>query len=132
MNAIKNFDKANLKVLEAQVIDHLTALHVLTGVNFRFKGGHYTANVATLKLEISIPGSNGELPEELFFKQNAHFYNLTPEHLFRKFKTAAGETWKMEGLRDCRSKYRFIATRQSDGRRLVLTVPTVQTATWLS
>ena len=132
MNAIKQLDKQNLKNLEAEIINALNSNPTIAaaGVTFRFAGGSYVPNQATLKLVISVPTADGESPEALFFKTHAHLYGLHPNCLNKVFRDFRGDRFKLVGMRDCRSKFKFAAIHQGNGKTLYFTTPSMLNAKW--
>jgi hypothetical protein len=132
MNAIKHLDKSNLQDLKAEVLKHLAAVEQIAGVKFSFGTGNFdpTIGSATLKLMVSVPTASGESPEEVVFKRYAASYGLHPNCLKKVFSTRNGEKYRLIGMRDCRSKYKFATHRVSDGKLFYFTAPTMNTIKW--
>jgi hypothetical protein len=128
MNA---FDKHNLSQLENEIISVLTTSGFTQryGLRLKFRGGNFNPNVATLRLELALPGQNGETPEELCFKQNCALYGIQADRLHKKF-TSNGETWELTGMRDCRSKFKFFC-KPTHGKTMLFTSQAIVNAHWL-
>lgn len=115
---IKQFDRAVCGAIAKEIENDLQALAKKHGLQIRAAGGSFGLTNYTMKLELSVIGSDGEVQsrEAEAFKQSATFYGLAPEDLGREF-TYQGSKYKLVGLRPSARKMPFICLR-SDGRMM--------------
>jgi hypothetical protein len=120
MPKITQFGNASLAQLQNTILCALDQLQ--TGLSFKFRGGRFTSNVVTLKLECFLPSTDGETVEVNAFKTLCNLHGLATTDLGRKF-SVAGHFYILKGMRSCRSKYKFFGDDVVTGKRMVFTRP---------
>jgi len=132
MSKITKIDKEALKGLKDEVLAALEQVSIARGVKFRFAGGSFNPQVATLKLDIFLPGESGnETPERVAFRRMAACYSLTAEHL-DKAVTVNGVAYTIIGLKQGRSAYPIVVQRTRDGKTFRMKVEWVRRALGLA
>lgn len=120
----------NRELLNRFKAEALVALAVVAakhGVVAKFKGGTFTPEIATLKLELGHIDDNGiaNSKEALDFKSMAWQFGLEASALGKKITTPNGVDYRIVGLKP-RSRKRPVLGEREDGKLFKLTVDAVK------
>jgi hypothetical protein len=114
---ITSFDRATTKALRSSLDNALKGLENQFGISIHVGNATFTPDNVTFKVNVATVGESGEVmtKEASAFQQLAKFYGLEPEHLFKTF-SAAGEQYKIVGLKTKSPKFPILAKRLKDGK----------------
>jgi len=104
---INQFDKANLRMIRAELNKALEETLSKFGLSAKVGSMSYKAHEFTTRLTIST-GSQDDAAERNF-KDNCRAFGLTPDDFGRQFK-ANGKTFTITGIKQQRRKYPITAT----------------------
>ena len=115
---IKKIDKETCKTLREELEKVLEPFGKKFGINASTGSGRFSENNFTLKVEMAVVDSNGNVKnkEAESFKLNAFMYGLKPEHLNQTFKSWTGESFEIIGLATRSSKYPILAKNLETGK----------------
>lgn len=113
---MKTFTRDTTRTLANEVEAALQKLLADRGITVKYKGGSFTTNNATLKIEFATVSESGEVNtrEASDFKALAKVYGLEPTDLGRTF-TSGGVTYTITGLKSRSHRYPVLVKR-NDGR----------------
>jgi len=110
-------NRTTLRLIEADALAALETVATKHGIAFKFGSGRFTADNATLKLEVAVMNADGtaETKEVSDFKAMAQHYGLKAEHLGEEIRIR-GTTYTICGLKRKSKKYPIIA-ETANGKR---------------
>lgn len=118
MNATKinQFDRTNLRALQADIDAALAAMAEKHGIQIKAGGASFGATAATFKVELAVIGDGGvaKTRHATEFELFASSYGLAPTDLGREF-TYKGNGYKITGLSTKSRRFPVEASR-TDGR----------------
>jgi hypothetical protein len=117
MSKIKSFDRATCRLLGKKVEEALAPLAEELGISFDYKGGRFSSNAVTMKIEAATLSADGSVnsKEAEAFKQLAKMYGFEDKDLNAEF-TVGGDKYAIKGLNTRAHKMPIQADRVRDGR----------------
>jgi hypothetical protein len=112
---LKEITKQNLQGIKSDVLTALEDVSKKYGVTFKFQGGRFVQNAATLKFVIFLPNDDSQNLEEATFKSRCTLYGFKPNDLGRQFEFKS-QKYTLVGMRQGRSRFKFIG--QCGSKRL--------------
>lgn len=125
MNTI---NRENIRLLQSDMMEALKDVALKHGVQFSYKGGNFTPENVTLKIEAALLGANGvaETKERNNFVRYAGMYNLKPEWIDQTFELDE-DTYTIVGLNTRKQKCPVLC-KNSAGKTYCIRHTTVQMA----
>jgi hypothetical protein len=122
---IKQFDKSLARLTSEQLVNELSAFARSRGINIAMKGGRFTEQCLTVKLELATT-SKGVVHTAIAeaFKRHAPLFGLKKSDLGRSFKHA-GDSYTIIGLKPRASRFPVVV-ESTNGKRFKMPVSYVQ------
>jgi len=125
---MKTIDRQSAKALSLDMMEALKAVATKHGVQFRDKGGSFTPNNVTFRIEAAVIGATGvaETKERTEYPRYCQMYGLKAEWLDQSFTSAGGESYTIVGLNTRKHKNPILCKRVSDGKIYVFSAEAVK------
>ena len=129
MSQINSINPSVCRILRDEMDAALKAVGDKYGITIAVGGGKYTDSNVTFKVEAAVVNEDGQKlgKDAVAFQQNARYYGLTPEDLFKEF-TFQGVTHQIVGLKPQSRKFPILAKNLRDGKTYKMTASSVCTA----
>lgn len=125
---ISSFDKKTARIVSSRIMSQLKSLEDELGIKFNYKGGRFSNESCTFKIEAAVLNSDGTVmtKEMQDLKTYGKMHGLTDEMLAKPVKLAANDdNYMLIGYRPRATKHPFIAKRVKDGKEYVFGVNSV-------
>jgi len=123
---MRTFDKASLRAILADMDAAVAGVAEKHGVKISVGRATYEPHNATVKVELSTIGEEGEVHsrEAMDYQKHASLFGLDPNSLGAKF-AMQGELFAITGLKPRSPKFPVLARRNRDGQMMKFTADTV-------
>lgn len=117
MSKITEFTRTNCSPVDADIRAALKAVADKYGIVFAIKGGTFSPNTYSPKIEFAVVAADGAIMnrEAEAFKQLAGMYGLKPEHFGAKFRSG-GREFTICGLKSRAGRLPILAKETQSGK----------------
>lgn len=129
MSKIDSFNSTNCRLVEEKIVETLKNIENELGVVIQGKGGTFSNNNYTMKLEIATIGNDGEVQtkDAENFKMYAKLYGMEKEDLGKEIYIE-GKKVKIIGLMPRSKKYPILGEQTDNGKQFKYGLETVKKA----
>lgn len=130
---ITQIDRPTVRLISDRIMEALKTVSDELGIQFNYKGGTFSPNNCTLKIEASVRAPDGTVidREREAFKRSAFIFGLNPEMLDKTF-VSNGEEFRIVGLSPRKSKYPVIAMNTGNQKKYKFTPAAIKNLSTLA